>query len=267
MMLAYSNGGSASMIEKYESGRQDVNYYSFYPGYTQLVFVANEVGRHILTFYGIGQQSNSIIIDVVPYGGSYVPGYTLPTGQPSSRTVKINIGVLGTGSGQTSGSNQATGQGCNILGTWSFGENGPYNIINADGTILAKDDLNGESFDSGTWRVIDASRRLYRFTWQSGWSHTFTLSADCSSLDGYGRLNGGAEQPGHGVRVSGTGGEGYSNTNTGYPQTFIDSVDQGFDPNAHIGDYEETSTQSGKIMVDSTANGFNPTAPPQGEAI
>jgi hypothetical protein len=44
-------------------------------------------------------------------------------------------------------------------------------------------------------------------------------------------LNGGTEEPGHATRVA-------SGTSTGFstpPGILIDSADQGFDPNAHIG--------------------------------
>jgi hypothetical protein len=242
-MLAFSQGGPTTMVETYPDGHPLVNQYSFYRGYTQLLFEADKIGRHTLTFYAYGQQSNSIIVDVVPYSGPYTFGNVPPSGQPSSSSVSISIGYTGQGAGQTQGN------GCDITGTWSFGTNGPYNIIYADGRIEAKN-AQGEIFDTGTWNVIDASRRQYGFSWQSGWKHTFTLSADCSSLDGSGKFNGGTEQPGHGTRVSSSGSGGYSTTGTGNAgqgqgvgsdpfstpgSILIDSADQGFDPNAHIG--------------------------------
>ena len=120
----------------------------------------------------------------------------------------IGVGTTGQGSGQPQG------KSCDITGTWNFGTNGPYNIINADGTIVAKDTIDGEVIDSGTWYVIDASKRQYGFTWQSGWKHTFTLSADCSSLDGTGNWNGSYEEADHATRVTSVQSGGYSTTST-----------------------------------------------------
>jgi len=92
-----------------------------------------------------------------------------------------------------------TDASCNITGTWNFGTNGPYNIVYDDGRLEAMN-AQEEVFDLGTWTFLDRSNRQYEFSWQSGWKHTFTLSADCLTLDGSGN-NGGIRQPGHGKRV------------------------------------------------------------------
>jgi hypothetical protein len=257
-VLAVSNGGPATMVETYPTGYQQAKQYNFYSGYTPGVFEADKEGRHTLAFYLNGQKSNSVIVDVVPYSGNTFVNNP-PSGQTSTKTVIIGVGTTGQGSGQPQG------KSCDITGTWNFGTNGPYNIINADGTIVAKQTLDGEIFDSGTWNVIDAAKRQYGFTWQSGWAHTFTLSADCSSLDGYGRLNGGTEQPGHATRVTSVQSGGYSTTSTGNlgpagsdpfatGGILIDSADEGFDPNAHIGDMltdsaEDMGFPSGGEMI------------------
>ena len=239
-VLAASNGGLATMVETYPTGYQQAKQYNFFSGYTPGVFEADKEGRHTLAFYLNGQKSNSVIVDVVPYSGNTFVNNP-PSGQTTTKTVIIGVGTTGQGPGQPQG------KSCDITGTWNFGTNGPYNIINGDGTIVAKQTLEGEIFDSGTWNVIDAAKRQYGFSWQSGWAHTFTLSDDCSSLDGYGRLNGGTEQPGHATRVISVQSGGYSTTSTGNlgdagsdpfatGGILIDSADEGFDPNAHDGD-------------------------------
>ncbi|MCJ7444977.1 MAG: hypothetical protein MUO26_10700 [Methanotrichaceae archaeon] len=73
-MLAFSDGGPAKVVEIYPNGYPLVNQYMFYPGYTQLLFEADAVGRHTLTFYTNYGKSNSVVVDVLPYGGSS-PGY------------------------------------------------------------------------------------------------------------------------------------------------------------------------------------------------
>jgi hypothetical protein len=65
-LLAFTEGGPATMVEVYPSGYQDVREYQLYPGYTQFVFWADAVGRHTLSFYRYGMKSNSIIVDVIP---------------------------------------------------------------------------------------------------------------------------------------------------------------------------------------------------------
>ena len=164
--------------------------------------------------------------------------------------------IISTGTGL--GSGQQPGKSCNIAGTWKLGSG--YNIIYPDGIIEAAYTLDGEIFDRGTWRVIDASKRLYGFSWQSGWQHTAILSADCSSLDGSGRLNGGTEKTLHGTRVT-------SGTISGTGAILIDSTDQGFDPNAPVQGYDDPYGQLPEIFIDSAEDGFDPTAPPLGEMI
>ena len=77
-MLAYSRGGPTTVVEDYPNGYQMVNQYNFYPGYTQLIFWADMVGRHALKFYNNGQPSNPVIVDVLPYSAPGYPGYNVP---------------------------------------------------------------------------------------------------------------------------------------------------------------------------------------------
>jgi hypothetical protein len=79
-MLAFSNGGPTTVVERYPDGYQSINYYSFYNGYTRLIFEADAVGRHTLTFYSNGQASNDVVVDVVPGGPYYGSGYQGETG-------------------------------------------------------------------------------------------------------------------------------------------------------------------------------------------
>lgn len=237
------------MIETYPDGYQDVQQYQFYQGYTQLVFLADEIGRHTMVFYGNGQQSNEVVVDVVSNGRSSY-GTVIPPGQPKESTVIIDIGASDRGFGQPQG------KSCDITGAWKFAEN--TIIYYPNGRIEAIND-RGELIDAGTWYIIDASRRQYGISWQSGWRHTHTLSADCSSLDSTGVLNGRTSTT-HGTRVT-------SGSLPGIGDILIDSVDQGFDPTAPVQGYDDPYGQLPEILIDSTEDGFDPTAPPLGEMI
>lgn len=89
-MLAFSQGGSVTVVERYPDGYQSVQQYVFYPGYTRLVFIADAVGRHTLTFYAGNQPSNQVNVDVVAYGGPYIYGNMPPSGQPSHGQILID---------------------------------------------------------------------------------------------------------------------------------------------------------------------------------
>lgn len=96
-MLAFSYGGPVTMVEVYPDGYPLVNHYYFYPDYTRLIFEADVVGRHTLSFYADGQKSNDVVVDVLPYGGHYYGG-TYPTGygySSGSRSSKIVINTGG----------------------------------------------------------------------------------------------------------------------------------------------------------------------------
>lgn len=249
-MLAYSDGGPTTMIETYPDGYQDVQQYRFYRGYTQLVFLADEIGRHTLVFYGNGGQSNEVVVDVVSVSnGRSSYGTVIPPGQPMESTVIIDIGA------SDRGSSQPQGKKCDITGAWKFVEN--TIVYYHNGRIEAMNS-QGELIDAGTWHIIDASRRQYVISWQSGWRHTHTLSADCSSLDSIGVLNGRTETS-HGTRVT-------SGSLPGTGDILIDSADQGFDPTATV-QGNDPFGQLPEIFIDSAEDGFDPTAPPQGELI
>ena len=254
-MLAYSQGGPAKVVETYPNGYQMVNQYVFYNGYTQLVFVADAVGRHTITFYCNGQPSNSVVVDVVPYSSPYVSGGVPSTGKTSSTFVSINTGNVG------QGIRPSPATACSIIGVWRFGNNNIY--VNSDGSLIARDD-QGNTFDSGSWQLIDASQKLYTFTWQSGWSHRFTLSPNCSNLDG---------DSSDGKHTSGTKmASGYSG-NHGSPgngQIMIDSQQTGFNPDPNDQSWEGSrggDNSGGTTYIDSYREGFYPAGSAQGEGI
>ncbi len=89
-MLAFSQGGPVTVVERYPDGYQSVQQYVFYPGYTSLVFEADAVGRHTLTFYAGNQPSNQVNVDVVGYSGSYISVNVPQTWQPSSGRILID---------------------------------------------------------------------------------------------------------------------------------------------------------------------------------
>jgi len=247
-MLAYSDGGLTTMVETYPDGYQDVQQYRFYRGYTQLVFLADEIGRHTLIFYGSGQQSNEVVVDVVRASGSSY-GTAIQSGQPTKGTVIIDVGSSDQGFGQPQG------KSCDITGTWKFGDS--TIIYYPDGKVESWNG-QGELIDTGTWYIIDASKRLFGETWQSGWRHTDTLSADCSFMDSTGVSNGKTETT-HGKRV-------LSGATSGTGTILIDGTDQGFDPTATVQGYDDPYGLP-EVFIDSADDGFDPTAPPQGEMI
>jgi hypothetical protein len=102
-MLAFSYGGPVTMVEVYPDGYQLVNHYYFYPEYTRLIFEADVVGRHTLSFYAGGQKGNDVIVDVLPYGGPYYGG-PYPSGQGYSSESRSSKIVISTGGNY--GSNQ-----------------------------------------------------------------------------------------------------------------------------------------------------------------
>ena len=248
-MLAYSDGGPTTMIETYPDGYQDVQQHGFYRGYTQLIFLADEIGRHTLVFYRNGRQSNEVVVDVVRGGGSSY-GTVIPSGQPKMCTVIIDVGSSDQGFGQPQEKN------CDITGTWKFAEN--TIIYYPNGRIEAMNG-QGELIDTGTWHIIDVSRRQFGISWQSGWRHTHTISADCSSLDSTGVLND-RTSTSHGTRVT-------TDSIPGIGDILIDSTDQGFDPTAPVQGYDDPYGQMPEIFIDSTEEGFDPTSPPLGEMI
>lgn len=89
-MLAYSQGGPVTVVERYPDGYQSVQQHVFYPGYTRLIFIADAVGRHTLTFYAGNQPSNQVNVDVVGYGGPYISVNVPHTGQPSGGQILVD---------------------------------------------------------------------------------------------------------------------------------------------------------------------------------
>ena len=246
-MLAYSDGGPTTMIETYPDGYQDVQQYRFYRGYTQLVFLADEIGRHTLVFYGNGRQSNEVVVDVVRGSGT-----SIPSGGAATGTAIIDIGSSDQGFGQPQG------KSCDITGTWRF-QNGYSCTFYSDGRAQSRT-AEGELYDSGTWYAIDASKRQYGGSWQSGWKSRVTLSEDCSAIKFIDTDTGGSEKTFYGART-------VSGSFSGNGGILIDSADQGFDPTATVQGYDDPYGQLPEIFIDSAEDGFDPTAPPLEEMI
>jgi hypothetical protein len=88
-LLAYSSsGGRADFYEIYPDGRLLLKSYSFYPGYSRLIFEADEVGRHILVFVVNNQPSNVVIVDVASGGWPPSPGPG-PSTWPSAGSARV----------------------------------------------------------------------------------------------------------------------------------------------------------------------------------
>ncbi len=88
-LLAYSSsGGRADFYEIYPDGGVLRKSYSFYPGYSRLIFEADEVGRHILIFALNNQPSNVVIVDVSGGGWPPSPGPG-PSPWPSAGSARV----------------------------------------------------------------------------------------------------------------------------------------------------------------------------------
>ena len=75
-----------------------------------------------------------------------------------------------------------------VTGKWRW-FNGLIVEITA-GVMVAKDS-RGNMVDSGSWRVLDVSKRKFEMRWGSGnWIDTLTLSPDNNSLEGTNQING-----------------------------------------------------------------------------
>jgi hypothetical protein len=250
-MLAYSDGGPTTMIETYPDGYQDVQQYRFYRGYTQLVFLADEIGRHTLVFYSNGMQSNEVVVEVVRGSGSSYET-AIPSGRPATGTVIIDTGSSDQGFGQPQG------KSCDITGSWKF-QNGYSCTFYSNGRVESRT-AEGELYDSGTWYAIDASKRQYGGSWQSGYKSRVTLSGDCSTIKFIDTDTDGSEKTFYGTRVA-------SGSISGNGEILIDSTDRGFDPTASVQGYDDPFGQLPEIFIDSAEDGFDPTAPPLGEMI
>jgi len=64
-LLAYSSGGGwADFYEITPANRMISRQYSLYPGYSQLTFRADEVGRYVILFSVDDKMSNAVVVDV-----------------------------------------------------------------------------------------------------------------------------------------------------------------------------------------------------------
>jgi len=74
-----------------------------------------------------------------------------------------------------------------IIGRWRW-----FNglIVEITGGGMVAKDSRGNMVDSGSWRVLDASKRRFEMKWRAGWTDTLTLSPDNNSLEGTNQANG-----------------------------------------------------------------------------
>jgi hypothetical protein len=119
-LLAYTEGGIATVREDYPDGTQMKKDFQFYPGYTRQTFTADAVGRHVIGFEINGQMSNAVVVDVVAAESgaeSVQQGFSQgPVGQSSSGKQADNpvegagfsSGVGSQASGQEQGSEETT---------------------------------------------------------------------------------------------------------------------------------------------------------------
>lgn len=103
-LLAYTQGGTATVREDYPDGTQVKTNFRFYPGFTRQTFTADAVGRHVIGFEINGKMSNAVIVDVTAEGDQ--DGQQQASGQKTSGyTGQGNI-RQGTNSGFGNGPSQ-----------------------------------------------------------------------------------------------------------------------------------------------------------------
>jgi hypothetical protein len=156
-LLAYSSsGGRADFYEIYPSGRLLYKSYSFYPGYSRIIFEADEVGRHIMVFVLNNQPSNVVIVDVS--GGGWPPS---PTPGPGPGPAPW----------------PSTGSARVILSSdWLRG----YSVL-VDGSYVGGDGQGGDPLD-GTYSLTVAGNQYHTLEISSGGQ---TYSEQGTFLSGY----------------------------------------------------------------------------------
>jgi hypothetical protein len=93
LLATSSAGGNGYLYEIYPDGKLSKNSFNFFPGSSQIDFLADAVGQHVMLFVIGGQVSNAIIIDVTNYYPSnpqpvpaYPPTQILPPATTPSST-------------------------------------------------------------------------------------------------------------------------------------------------------------------------------------
>ncbi len=154
-LLAYSSsGGRADFYEIYSDGRLLSKSYSFYPGYSRLVFEADEVGRHILLFVLNNQPSNVVIVDVASGGWPPSPGPSPGPGPwPSPGSARVIFSS-----------------------SWLMG----YSVF-VDGSYVGGDGQGGDPLD-GTYSLNVAGNQYHTLEISSGGQ---TYSEQGTFLTGY----------------------------------------------------------------------------------
>jgi hypothetical protein len=154
-LLAYSSsGGMADFYKIYPDGRLLRTSYSFYPGYSRLIFEADEVGRHILMFTLNNQPSNVVIVDVSSGGWPPSPG---PGPGPSPWPSAGNARVI-------------------FSSSWLSG----YSIF-VDGSYVGGDGQGGDPLD-GTYSLNVAGNQYHTLEISSGGQ---SYSEEGTFLTGY----------------------------------------------------------------------------------
>lgn len=130
-------GGQADFFETIQTNSVNATSkrYSFYPGYNDMQFTADQIGRHILLFVVNNQPSNAVIVDVIspappvvqpsqttgqtPYTGSMPPANQQYGGQYQSGQQYTTGGQM-TGSQAYAGGYSQTTQGTGASQSNSF---------------------------------------------------------------------------------------------------------------------------------------------------
>ncbi len=156
-MLAYSSsGGWADFYRIYPDERLVSRSYTLYPGYSRLIFEADEVGRHILFFVLNNQPSNVAIVDVSGGGWPPSPGPAPGPGSapwPSAGSARV---ILSSG--------------------WLTG----YSVF-VDGSYVGGDGQGGDPLD-GTYSLNVAGNQYHTLGISSGGQ---TYSEEGTFLTGY----------------------------------------------------------------------------------
>lgn len=151
-LLTYTSaGGSADFYEIYPSGSVARDTYGFWPGYNQINFHADAIGRHVLLFITNNQPSNAVIIDVSSGGWSPGPG-------PSPSYARVTVR-----------SNWLSGYSVSVDGAQSYNDVSDGSL---DGVVSFY--VTGNQYHNIEVSSPGFMRTYYRF-FRSGYAYTLTM--------------------------------------------------------------------------------------------
>ncbi len=216
-LLAYTKGGSATVVEVYPSGYQMVKTYQFYPGYTQLFFWADTIGTHTLYFYMNDGQGQS--------GMSQSGMGQSQSGMSQSGPGQSQSGMSQSGPGQSQSGMSQSGPGQSQSGMSQSGPGQSQGSLGQSGTTQSGLG-QGQSSMSQSGMGQSGTSGL-----QMSNSVVVEVVSSSQGGSGQGQSGPGQGQSGMGQSIIIETSSGRGGYDDGYgPGILIDSSEDGFDP-------------------------------------